>query len=228
MRRHFTTIKKRACRAVVAYVRVIAISAAPVGFIHHQPVRIAGGKFGPAFHPTGQLFQHIPLMRPDNPRADGLLPPAFGLNVIHHHIRIAQLARHPEAAQLATHATVKHHAGITQRAEGDSHGHTAHLVIHNLVPGQIADRIGTRGLPLYFKGDHRLARIDPFLAGRLAEFRVRQRRNAVLGWATRQDFTPIGDDAAGKIGVWPLVFPTVRVGAGGCGKRCRKGSNQRE
>ena len=69
-------------------------------------------------------------------------------------------------------APVEGDPGIAQRAEGHSHRHAIDLVVDDLVPRQVADRIGARFAAVQFQRDHRLGSGDAIFVAGANELRV--------------------------------------------------------
>ncbi len=217
MGRVFPVIEKRTVRGVVLHVRIAAIAAGKVRLLHHQTVGIAGQKDLPAFHPTGQRREVGPGQRADDGLADRLLPPAFGLAVIHDHVRIAQLARDPKRQHPCFGAAVEGDTGIAERTEGHGHRDPAHRVIHDLMPCQVADRIGARGLARDFQRDHRLARVQPFLGRGGFECGIVDCGDAVFRRPARDDLDPAFHGCRLEIRPGPFVLPEIGIGRGHAG-----------
>ncbi len=66
-------------------------------------------------------------------RARKLLPPAFGLAIVHDEIALAQVAGGAEIEQPAPDAPVEHDGGVAERAERHCHGQAADGIVHDFV-----------------------------------------------------------------------------------------------
>ncbi|CAI8358310.1 MAG: Uncharacterised protein [SAR116 cluster bacterium MED-G04] len=86
-----------------------------------------------------------------------LLPPAFGLAVIHHQIGFPQIAGGTEIQHLAIKATIKNQRGVAERAIGDRNRYPAQLIIDDFMPDQVAQWPGP-GLTIDAEADHRFLR----------------------------------------------------------------------
>ena len=201
MRRVFPIVKERA-RGVVSGIGIGAIPARPVGFVHHQPVRMRRGKGRPAFHHGGQLRQLAPGMRADNPLPKRLLPPALGLPIIHDHVGMAQQARDAKGQGLPIQPRIEHHAGVAERPERYQHRHAADTVVHDLMPHEVTDRIGARRLVRQGHTHHRFTIRQSGFCANGNETGVGLRRNAVFRRTARDDFGEVNLKTR-KIGVWP-------------------------
>src|SRR6266851_956783 len=73
-----------------------------------------------------------------------LLPPARGLTVVHHKVRVSELARRAEIENPVPHRAFENEGGIAKRAIGDSHGRFPDTIVHDLMPDQDAQGIGPR------------------------------------------------------------------------------------
>ena len=123
--------------AVIAHIGVAPVGAGKIRLVHDQPVRITGAKLANAFHPAGHWRQLRSGQLAHDGAAQGLLPPAFGLPVIHHHVRSAQFTRHTKFKYAAVQPPVKRQPRIAQRAKGNRHRLRPDLIIHNLMPNEI-------------------------------------------------------------------------------------------
>ena len=93
---------------------------------------------------------------------------------------MAQFTRDTEAQHLARNTAVKDQRRVAQRTEGHGNGPPIHRIIYNLMPCQIADRIGARFGAVDLNRDDRLARGDAGLCARGFEFRCIKRRDTIL------------------------------------------------
>ena len=190
MRRVLPRIEKGPRRAVIAHIRVLAVVSTKSRRFHDKALRIARRKTLPAFHPARQGLKLNPRHFTNNANPCRLLPPAFALTIIHYHIRSTQLPRDPKREHLPPHAAIKAHSRVTERAKRHSHRHAAHLVIHNFVPHQIAQRIGAR-LAQDLQRDHSLACAKPALRPDRFKRGVNERRNAVPAGSARHNLNPV-------------------------------------
>src|SRR5712691_6307294 len=73
-----------------------------------------------------------------------LLPPALGLTVVHHEIRVSELARRAEIENPVLHRAFENARGVAKRAIGDGHGRASDTIVHDLMPDQDAQGIRPR------------------------------------------------------------------------------------
>ena len=137
--------------------------------------------------------------------AGELLPPGFGLAVIHHKVAVAQAAGGAEVEHHVAHPPIEHDARVAQGAEGNGDRPAGNLVVDDFVPYQNGQRIGP-SLSAMFVDDDRIRVRQPVRrSGDRFEARGVQGRNAVLGRASGNDFGQV-NGAFGEIGL-----PTPRV-----------------
>ena len=139
-----------------------------------------------------------------------LLPPAFGLPVVHDHVRLPQPPRDTEGVRRSVHARVENDRGIAQRAVGDSNRHTADDIVGNLMPGQHLQGVGL-GFTVHFQPDNRLGwgvALCGFSDG--YELRRVDRRNTVARRSTGKDF-PVVHDRSAEVPQWEFPVPRARV-----------------
>ena len=146
----------------------------------------------------------------DDRLAEELLPPAFSLAVVHHQVRVPELAGGAEIEHPVADPPVEDDGGVAQGTEGDRDRHAAYGVVGDLVPHQDLQRIGPR-VAVDDHADHRLGGREVIDLGDRLEGRVVDRRNAVLGRAARHDLAEV-DRGAGEIRLRPLPFPGRRIG----------------
>src|SRR5258708_12633806 len=73
-----------------------------------------------------------------------MLPPALGLTVVHHEIRVSELTRRAEIENPVLHRAFENERGVAKRAIGDGHGRIPDTIVHDLVPDQDAQGIRPR------------------------------------------------------------------------------------
>ena len=71
---------------------------------------------------------------PYNRLTNSLLPPRFGLSVIHQQVAEAQAPGGAEIQYPPTDSTLEGNGGITERAERHGNGYSSNGIVHNLVP----------------------------------------------------------------------------------------------
>ena len=196
--------------AIIAHIGVAPVGAGKIRLGHDQPLGIAGAKLAYTFHPAGHWRQLRSAQLTDNGAAQGLLPPAFGLPVIHHHIRSAQLARHTKFKHAAVQAAVKRQPRIAKRTKGHRNRMHPDAVIYDLMPHQIAQRIGARGLLRQLDRDHRLVLRQCRITS-CNKRGINQGRNAIFGRTARDNLAPINQCCFFKIGLRPFTTPQRRI-----------------
>src|SRR6266852_5304450 len=147
-----------------------------------------------------------------------LLPPALGLTVVHHEVRVSELARRAEIKNAVLDRTFENDRGIAERAIGDSHGRTSNDVVRNFVPDQNTQGICTC-IAADGERDDRFGVADagcPASCGAIIELleeRHVDRRDSVLGRATRFDFLQ-WNGMPREISTRPFRSPASRIGYG--------------
>ena len=148
-----------------------------------------------------------------------MLPPAIALPVVHDQVAIAQETRHAEIERRLVHLARKHDAAIAERTIGNGDRLIRQPVIDDFMADQDAKRVGP-GLAIKLDRDDRRLRLQPVAGnGDGIEFRVIDRRDAVLIRATLQHFAAkeefIGIARMAEIGLpaaaAPLLDPLRRI-----------------
>ncbi len=80
----------------------------------------------------------------DQPLACSLLPPTLGQAVVHDQVAKAQPSSRTKSRHLIVYAPLKGDGRVTQWAERHCDGNVSQRVVHDLVPHQDLDRIGSR------------------------------------------------------------------------------------
>ena len=176
------------------------------------PFGMALGEALPGLQPGRQDCQALAGHGADDALAQELLPPAFRGAVVHHEIGIAQLARGAELQRHAVDAPVEDNGGVAERAIGHGHRDAADAVVDDLVPGQNAEGIGL-GFAVNLEPDHRLPRAQISDRRDGLEFRIVDRRDAVLGRAAAHDLAKVHRGLR-EVGLGPFVLPVIGIGAG--------------
>ena len=149
---------------------------------------------------AGRNVRLVPVSVADQRLPGGLLPPRFGLAVVHHEVAEAEVAGRPEVVQRAVHGALEDERRVAQRAEGHDDRHATQRVIGDLVPDQDGQRIGPRLAVDDQRDDRRIGR-QPRLGVRDGfELRVVDRRDAVLGRTATGEFAEVdrGDREVGR------------------------------
>ena len=123
----------------------------------------------------------------DDGLARELLPPRFGLAVVHDEVAVSELSGRAEIEQASVQPAVEGDGRVAERTEGDRHRKAVQGVVDNLVPGQDLEGIGL-GLSLVLDDDDGLDVFDP-LVGRFLghELRLVDGGDAVLRRASGED-----------------------------------------
>jgi len=108
-----------------------------------------------------------------------LLPPRLRLAVVHHEIRIAQVARCAERQRAPLDAPVERDRRVAQWTERHRNRDACDHVVHDLVPGEDLERIRARP-PRQREHDHGLARPQKADLGDPDEARTVERGDTVL------------------------------------------------
>ena len=209
--RQAADVEVGAAAAVVAAVGVLAVGphAFVVGNLH-LAAGVAAGKALETLDPHRQALERPAGQLADDSQSEELLPPGFGLAVVHDEVGMAQLAGGAEIENPRAEPAVEHDRGIAQRAIGDRNRHSADGIVDDFVPHQDAQRVG----PGVLADDDRDDRLAPrqALHGGLAdrgEFRLVDGGDAVLRRTARADRRKI-DPRVRKVGLRPFRFPRAR------------------
>jgi hypothetical protein len=120
-------------------------------------------------------------------RVHQLRPEAFTLVVVEQDIALVQTSGDPKREGLAVDLAGVDHPRLGQRSECGHKGLTAHGIVDRFVPGQNLDGIG----PRHTSNDDTDDLVVPIQVIRLVgsdKFRVKQRRDAVLGRPAGKNF----------------------------------------
>lgn len=182
--------------------------------------RGTGAEISKGFKPRGDHFQALTGQFTDDGCSQELLPPAFGLPVIHNQIRIPELAGCAEIQHLATQRAVEHNPGITQRAVSDRHRNPANYIVDDLVAGQNTQQISA-GIAVDDEPDDRLG------IGQYLDFeygygnRMADGANPAFGRTAGKNLLKI-NRMLGKFRFWPFPLPTLEIGEAGRGHAQQK------
>ena len=200
-RRGGTAVQERAAPfAVVASVGIHAVLAPMTRVPGHD---VAVGKGGleilPAHHGKRDEAQPAAGVGAGDPLARGLLPPRFGLPVVHDQVAVIQPPGRAEIQHLVVEAAVEGDRGVAERTERDRHRQVAELVVDDLVPSEDLDGIRAHPPAGLDHGD-RLKGLQPGIrVGDRQVLRVVDRGDAVLGRTAGEDLR-VGHRVAAEVG----------------------------
>src|SRR6266852_5067939 len=132
--------------------------------------------------------------------ADRLLPPRFGLAVIHQQVAEAQAPGCAKIQHPPTDSTLEDNGSITERAERHGNGYSSNGIVHNLVPDKQLNGIRAC-VTADLKVDDRFIRFEPgiCLIDRDEPGSI-ERGNPVFRWPSRENLI-IMDTMFAKVGL---------------------------
>jgi hypothetical protein len=135
----------RGVDVVVARIGVLPVGPVEAGVAReHQSMWMVRLELAPR-NDGGQAGQQLSAGQvADNGLPDSLLPPGFGLPVVHQQIAVAQAAGGAEIQHAAMNRALEVEYAIAERTGGDDEGHATDGVVNDLVPDDDLDGIGPR------------------------------------------------------------------------------------
>lgn len=141
---------------VVSNIGIPAVVArAGIVWDQHLPIGETLAKTTEGFYTRRNQTKVFSAQDAHNCIARELLPPALGLTVVHHKIRVSEFSCCAEIEDAILQRAVKNERGVAERAIGHGDRRAADEIVHDFVPDQNAQRIGSR-IVADSKRNHRL------------------------------------------------------------------------
>ena len=135
--------ERRAARLVVTDVRVPAVRALMAGIAREDVASGMGGhEIGEGHDLRGQERQLLSGELTDDRLPGRLLPPRFGLAVVHDEVAEAQVAGCAEVVDHSAGCPVEYERGVAERAEGHHDRLAAERVVGDLMPDEDREGVG--------------------------------------------------------------------------------------